>query len=67
MKNIIGFVRTSTMKQGNSIKLQKDRIKEYAKDRELQLVDIVEEEGVSGDSLNRVGFDTIMDMVNNKK
>ena len=67
MNNIIGFVRTSTMKQGNSIKLQREKIKEYAKDRNLQLVDIIEEEGVSGDKLNRAGYDTIMDMVNNKR
>ena len=67
MKNIIGFVRTSTMKQGNSIKLQQDRITEYAKNRKLRLVDIVVEEGVSGGKLNRVGYDTIMDMVKNKK
>ncbi len=67
MKNIIGFVRTSTMKQGNSIKLQRDRITEYAKNKELRLVDIIEEEGVSGDKLNRAGFDTIMEMVNNRR
>lgn len=67
MNNIIGFVRTSTMKQGNSIKLQKDKIKEYVKDRNLQLVDIIEEEGVSGDKLNRAGFDTVMDMVANRR
>ncbi len=67
MNNIIGFVRTSTMKQGNSIKLQREQIERYAKDKGLQLVDIVEEEGVSGDKLNRAGFDTIMDMVNNKR
>ena len=67
MNNIIGFVRTSTMKQGNSIKLQREKIKEYAKDRNLQLVDIIEEEGVSVDKLNRAGYDTIMDMVNNKR
>ena len=67
MKNIIGFVRTSTMKQGNSIKLQRDKIKEYVKDRNLQLVDIIEEEGVSGDKLNRAGYDTIMDMVKNNR
>ena len=67
MKNIIGFVRTSTMKQGNSIKLQRDEIKEYAKNRNLQLIDIIEEEGVSGNKLNRAGYDSVMDMVNNNR
>ena len=67
MKNIIGFVRTSTMKQGNSIKLQRDSIENFAKDRNLQLIDIIEEEGISGDKLNRAGFDTLLQLVNMKK
>ena len=67
MNNIIGFVRTSTMKQGNSIKLQRDSIENFAKDRNLQLIDIIEEEGISGDKLNRAGFDTLLQLVNMKK
>ena len=57
MKKIIGFVRTSTMKQANSIKNQRDRIKEYANGRDMKLVDIIEEEGISGNALKRLGFD----------
>jgi len=49
MNNIIGFVRTSTMKQGNSIKLQRDSIETFVKDRNLRLIDIIEEEWISGD------------------
>ena len=67
MNNIIGFVRTSTMKQGNSIKLQRDSIENFAKDRNLQLIDIIEEEGISGDKLNRAGFDTLLQLVKMKK
>ena len=67
MKDIIGFVRTSTMKQGNSIKLQRDSIETFAKDRNLQLVDIIEEEGISGNKLNRAGFDTVLKLVKMKK
>ena len=67
MNNIIGFVRTSTMKQGNSIKLQRDSIEAFAKDRNLQLIDIIEEEGISGDKLNRAGFDTLLQLVKMKK
>ena len=67
MKKIIGFVRTSTMKQGNSIINQKDSIKVYAKDRQLKLIDIIEEEGVSGNALKRVGFDIILQMVKDKQ
>jgi len=67
MKKIIGFVRTSTMKQSNSIINQRDSIKEYAKNKELQLVDIIEEEGVSGNALKRVGFEIILQMVKQKQ
>jgi DNA invertase Pin-like site-specific DNA recombinase len=67
MKKIIGFVRTSTMKQANSIKNQRDRIKEYANGRDMKLVDIIEEEGISGNALKRLGFDIILQMVENKQ
>jgi len=67
MKKIIGFVRTSTMKQSNSIVNQRDSIKEYVKSRELKLVDIIEEEGVSGNALKRVGFEIVMQMVKQKQ
>ena len=67
MNNIIGFVRTSTMKQGNSIKLQRDCIETFVKDRNLRLIDIIEEEGISGDKLNRAGFDTLLQLVKMNK
>ena len=67
MNNIIGFVRTSTMKQANSIKLQRDSIETFAKDRNLQLVDIIEEEGISGNKINRAGFDTLLQLVKMNK
>ena len=67
MKKIIGFVRTSTMKQGNSIMNQRDKIKLYAKKENLQLIDIIEEEGISGNALNRVGFEIILQMVKDKQ
>ena len=67
MNNIIGFVRTSTMKQGNSIKLQRDSIETFVKDRNLRLIDIIEEEGISGDKLNRAGFDTLLQLVKMNK
>jgi len=67
MNKIIGFVRTSTMKQSNSIVNQRDSIKVYAKDRKLQLIDIIEEEGISGNALKRVGFDIVLQMVKDKQ
>jgi len=64
---IIGFVRTSTMKQANSIMNQRDSIKVYAKDRKMHIVDIIEEEGISGNALKRLGFDILMQMVKDKQ
>lgn len=67
MKKIIAFVRTSTLKQGVSIKNQIQQIKDYAKKENLTISEIINEEGVSGDSLKRVGFDRMMDLVENKE
>ncbi len=67
MNNIIGFVRTSTMKQGNSIKVQEKSIRDYAKDKNLQLTDIIKEEGISGSRVDRQGFNTILKLVKLKQ
>ena len=67
MKKIIAFVRTSTLKQGVSIKNQIQQIKDYAKKENLTISEIINEEGVSGDSLKRVGFDRMMDLVEKKE
>ena len=59
MKKSIGYVRVSSKKQvlkGRSIESQINRIKEYCKYEKLELVDIVEELGVSGRKENRLGI-----------
>ena len=44
-EKVIGFVRVSTLKQTLSMKNQVSRIKTYTKDKKLDLVDIIKEEG----------------------
>mgnify|MGYP000700137309 CR=1 FL=1 len=63
MKKVVGYIRTSTTRQGVSIRKQKDAIKEYCRKNDLELVETIKEEGVSGNKLNREGFDKVMNMV----
>ena len=67
MNKVIGFVRVSTLKQKTSIKNQISRIKEYCKQNELHLVDVIKEEGVSGKKVHRKGFVRMLDMVTDKE
>jgi DNA invertase Pin-like site-specific DNA recombinase len=67
MSKVISFVRVSTLKQKTSIKNQISRIKEYCKQNELHLVEMIKEEGVSGRKIHRKGFVRMLDMVENKE
>jgi site-specific DNA recombinase len=67
MNKMVGIVRTSTMKQRVSIENQIIEIKEYCKRNELHILEIIKEEGVSGSQKNRVGFDRVLKMVENKE
>ena len=66
MNSVIGFVRVSTLKQNLSMKNQKARIKEFCKDKGLNLVNIICEEGVSGSKIDRDGFNNMLGMVKEK-
>jgi site-specific DNA recombinase len=62
----IGYVRVSSLKQvnkGGSIDMQINRIKEYCKYEKLELVNIVEELGVSGRKENRLGIMNMLECV----
>ena len=48
MKKIIGYIRTSTDKQGNSITLQIHKITDYCEKNNLVLDDLIIDEGLSG-------------------
>ena len=56
---VVGYIRVSSKKQieGYSLKLQTTKIKDYCKLMEYELVEIYEDKGISGMSLNkRDGF-----------
>lgn len=70
MKKSIGYVRVSSKKQvikGGSIDSQVTRIKEYCKYEKLELVDIVEELGVSGRKENRLGIMYMLESIKKKE
>ena len=67
MKKVIAYIRVSTMSQGISMKKQKADIKQYCKDKDLDLLEMINEEGVSGSAVNRNGFSRVMDMMKNKE
>ena len=55
------------MSQGISMKKQKADIKQYCKDTDLDLFEMISEEGVSGSAIKRNGFTKLMDMIKNKE
>ena len=66
MKRIVGYIRTSTLKQGNSIELQTHQITEYCEKNNLFLDDLIIDEGLSGkDIKNRKGFHSVLEMLEN--
>ena len=71
MKNAVGYVRVSTAEQakkGISIKNQKMRIRRYAEDNDLKIVEICEDSGISGSKIeNRPGMKQLIVLINDKK
>ena len=64
MKKIIGYVRTSTSTQQNSIKVQTQEVMDYCEKNNLVLSELVVDEGVSGKNNNTTdGYKKIMKMV----
>lgn len=65
-KRAYGYVRVSTEEQadkGISLRLQRSKIRELAKLRDLRLVKIYADEGISGRSLERPGFQALLEQV----
>lgn len=52
---VLGYIRVSSVIQikGYSLKLQKDKIKEYCKLMDLELVEVYEDRGISGMSIDK--------------
>ena len=62
----IGYIRVSTedqAREGVSLDNQEAKIKSYASLNDLELVEVIRDEGASGKSLDRAGMIRLLDMV----
>jgi len=69
MKRAVGYVRVSTedqAREGISLDNQRDKIKAYAILKEFELVNIIEDKGISAKNLSRPGIKEILDIVRKK-
>ena len=71
MKKVIGYVRVSSeiqKRKNNSIPLQKKKIKEYCSLNDFDLIDVYEDDGVSGMSIDkRNGFKRMVEFMKENK
>lgn len=70
MKKAVGYIRVSTegrAERGVSLEASQAKIEAYAALKDLHLVEIVEDAGVSARSLNRPGMQWLLGMVHRKK
>lgn len=67
---VYGYVRVSTeeqAKEGLSLPAQKAKIKAYAQLNDLELIEIIADEGISGKNLDRPGVKRLLDLVQNQE
>jgi site-specific DNA recombinase len=71
MEFAIGYIRVSTdeqVKEGISIENQIEKIHRYAEDNNLEIIEICEDQGLSGEKIqNRPGMGRLFELVNNNK
>lgn len=70
MKKAVGYIRVSTDGQaesGLSLEAQRAKIQAYASLKDLELVEIIEDAGISAKNLKRPGMQRIMEMVRKKE
>ena len=66
----VGYVRVSTDEQareGVSLEAQRSKIKAYAELKEMELVEIIEDAGISAKNLNRPGVQKVLKMSKRKE
>ncbi len=70
-KKAVGYIRVSTEQQadeGYSLEHQAEKITQYAELNDLELVDIKQDAGISGKSMNgRPGIEAALDMITGGK
>ncbi len=70
MKKAIIYTRVSTASQaesGTSLQSQEEIARKYAKENDLEVIEVLSDRGLSGRKGNRPGLNRVMDMVNNKE
>ncbi len=66
----IGYIRVSTedqAKEGVSLENQRAKIQTYASLKDLELVEIIEDAGISAKNLNRPGAQKVLDLARTKQ
>ena len=66
----IGYVRVSTedqAREGVSLENQKAKIKTYCELKDLDLIEIIEDAGISGKNLNRPGVKKVLELAKKKE
>jgi len=61
MANAIGYVRRSTDRQEESLEQQKQRLASFAQSQGWQLVQVYEDDAISGSELGRAGLQSLLD------
>lgn len=70
MKIVVGYIRVSTEEQareGISLDNQRAKIEAYCNLNDLQLIEILADEGISAKNLNRPGVQRVLEMVRRKE
>jgi len=63
--NAIGYIRVSTLDQsreGLSLEVQEEKIKQYVKLNNFNLVEVISDEGISGKNLDRPGMRKVLSL-----
>src|SRR5262245_66552216 len=61
MTKAIGYVRRSTDRQEESLDQQRTRLAEFAKSKGWQLVEVFEDDAISGSEMRRPGLDRLLE------
>lgn len=70
MTRCVLYVRVSTtqqVEQGHSLEAQADRLRQYAAFKDMTVVDLVTDSGLSGGRVDRPGYVRVLDLVRTKQ
>jgi site-specific DNA recombinase len=70
MEKAVGYIRVSSKEQaenGLSLQAQQAKIKAYAEMKDLELIEIIEDAGISAKNLKRPGMERLLKLAENKE